>query len=245
MTDVPTAPPPDATTAAPEPSIVERVRNRRGEGDRLRYDLLDAAADLMAEKGDIDGVSLRAIAARAGVSPTAVYRHFDDHVSLLRAAVEHCWREFEAALLSASHPEQDPFERMRASGRAYMAFAFEQPGKYRVLFSNQIDLGSSDQTVGETAFDWLVGLVTDVLEANGDDRDPTFVAVQVHTWIHGIVDLCARHTEFDWPDQEIQLDELAYRLGIVARDSPAPEPGLVPATCASDRSDDTAPPRPA
>lgn len=198
-----------------EGSIVERVRNRRGEGDKLRTDLLDAAADLMAEKGDIDGVSLRAIAARAGVSPTAVYRHFDDHLSLLRAAVEYCWREFETALLSAYGDGQTPHDRLHDAGLAYMNFAYEQPGKYRVLFSNRIDLGADEQSVGETAFDWLVGLVTEVLDANDDDRDPFFVAVQVHTWIHGIVDLCGRHTEFDWPSQEAQLDELGLRLGIV------------------------------
>jgi AcrR family transcriptional regulator len=201
---------PDALVA-----VAERRRNRRGEGDKLRYELLDAAADLMAEKGDLDAVSLRAIAARAGVSPTAVYRHFDDHLSLLRAAVENCWHEFEDALEEAAEQSGDPYESFRRSGDAYVRFAMEQPGKYHVLFSNKIDVGHDEHaSVGESAFDHLVGRVAAILRDKGDARDPRFVAVQVHTWIHGMVDLCGRHEQFDWPPMELMLDQLADRLGL-------------------------------
>lgn len=197
-----------------------RPRYPKGEGDRLRTDLLDAAADLLGTTGDI--VSLRAIAARAGVSPTAVYRHFDDHRELLRHAVAHCWREFERALAVAAASSDDPFLAFRAAGDAYLAFAREQPGKYRVLFSNKVDLDADevdldlDEGVGVAAFDHLVGMVTAILDANRDRRDPYFVAVQVHTWIHGMVDLTGRHPSARWPPLEALLDDLALRLGLVA-----------------------------
>ena len=204
-----------------------RPRYPKGEGERLRTDLLDAAADLLGTTGDI--VSLRAIAARAGVSPTAVYRHFDDHGELLRHAVAHCWREFERTLAVAAASSDDPFLAFRAAGDAYLAFAREQPGKYRVLFSNKVDLDGGrvdldggkvdldlDEGVGVAAFDHLVGMVTAMLDANGDGRDPYFVAVQVHTWIHGMVDLTGRHPSADWPPLDALLDDLARRLGLVA-----------------------------
>lgn len=201
----------------PDDAPPVRRRNPRGSGDRLRIDLLDAAADLMAESGNIDAVSLRAIAGRAGVSPTAVYRHFDDHLSLLRAAVEYCWAEFETTLERAADDADDVYDRLRRSGDAYVRFATEQPGKYHVLFSNRIDVGRDDKTVGESAFDHLVDKVAAVLAANDDPRDPRFVAVQVHSWIHGIVDLCSRHDDFDWPPTDVLLDDLGERLGLVAR----------------------------
>ncbi|MDW3219579.1 MAG: TetR/AcrR family transcriptional regulator [Acidimicrobiales bacterium] len=188
-----------------------RPRNPKGKGARLRVDLLDAAADLLAEEGDV--VSLRAIAARAGVSPTAVYRHFDDHLELLRAAVVHCWDEFERALVDAGASSDDPFVAFRAAGTAYIDFASRQPGKYRVLFSNKIDLGV-DRTAGTSAFDYLVVMVAAMLDANGDRRDARFVAAQVHTWIHGMVDLLGRHPDEDWPTMDELLDELALRLGL-------------------------------
>lgn len=195
-----------------------RTRNPRGEGDHLRTELLDAAAELMAEKGDIEAISLRAVAARAGVSPTAVYRHFDGHEALLAAAVEHCWSEFSSTLGASDAVLDDPYERLRASGRAYVRFAMEQPGKYQVLFSNKVDVEFEGLPAGENAFEMLVGRVTDILNDRADDRDPRFVAVQVHTWIHGIVDLLARHPGGDWPPVEVLLDDLTVRLGLAPAD---------------------------
>lgn len=208
------------STAEPSPSETanapQRRRSPRGEGDRLRTELLHAAAELMAEQGDIDGVSLRAIAGRVGVSPTAVYRHFDDHMSLLRAAVDDCWEQFETTLAGAAAAGADPHEQLRYAGDAYIRFATERPGQYYVLFSNRVDVQHEGRNVDDSAFEHLVQLVTAVLDANGDDRDPRFVAVQVHTWIHGMVDLIGRHREFDWPSYDELLDDLGVRLGLVA-----------------------------
>jgi AcrR family transcriptional regulator len=194
-----------------------RNRNARGEGDRLRLDLLDAAAELIAETGDVEKVSLRAVANRVGVSPTAVYRHFDDHVTLLHEAVTYCWAEFAAALASANDVA-DPYGRLRAMGTAYADFAVQQHGKYTVLFSNTVDLRDQRRddadTFGSDTFAILVELVGDILAANHDDRDPYFVAVQVHTWIHGIVDLTCRNPTMSWPPVEDLLDDLLVRLGL-------------------------------
>ena len=56
-----------------------------------------------------------------------------------------------------------------------------------------------------------------MLEADADDRDPFFVAVQVHTWMHGIVDLLSSHKEGPWPDLEELLDGLCSALGLEPR----------------------------
>ncbi len=193
-----------------------RARNPRGEGGRLRTDLLDAAAELMARHGSIDRVSVRAVAAQVGVSPTAVYRHFENHADLLWAAVNHCFEEFAAAMLEARTVSDDVFEQFEASGRAYVRFATEHTGKYRVMFSNRVELPPREEPAGVHAFHNLVDLMADVLRALDDDRDPRFVAVQVWTWIHGMVDLICNHTEFDWwPEIDELLDELRTRLELV------------------------------
>ena len=197
------------TVATP---TVPRPRAARGDGDRLRTDLLTAAADLIAEHGEIEAVSLRAVARRVGVSPTAVYRHFDDHVELLHDTVDHCWSTFYEQLRDASVASDDPFDAFRSMGDAYVAYAMERTGQYRVLFSDKVDLGDGDAPGGLAAFQLLVDAVARMLDANGDLRDPFFVAVQVHTWIHGIVDLCGMHPDMPWPETAQLLDGLSDAL---------------------------------
>ena len=197
-----------------------RVRNRRGEGARLRDDLLAAAAQIVDERQSLDGVGLRAVASAAGVTPNAVYRHFDDHDALLRATVEWCWGRFAEAVIGAVPAEGDPYERLRASGEAYVAFAQAHRGWYRLMFSDSELMPEGQDPPWQAAFMGLVDLVRDVLEANGDDdRDPFQVAIQVQSWVHGIVDMCSgREPPMPgWPNATELLDAVGERLGI---DSP-------------------------
>ncbi|MET0489962.1 MAG: TetR/AcrR family transcriptional regulator [Acidimicrobiales bacterium] len=192
---------------------VTRERNPRGQGERLRVDLIDAAVDRIAETGSVDGVSLRAAAKRAGVSPMAVYNHFADKDALLVAAVEHCWDEFQAAV-AATLDEPEPSARLRAAGDAYVRFALEHPGRYAVMFSGTRNLPERAVPIGMSAFDTLVAMVADILDARHDGRDPAFVAVQVHTWIHGMVSLLGCAPDGPWPSTDTLLDDLMVRLGL-------------------------------
>ena len=192
---------------------VTRERNPRGQGERLRVDLIDAAVDLIAETGSVDGVSLRAAAKRAGVSPMAVYNHFADKDALLVAAVEHCWDEFQAAI-AVTLDEPEPSARLRAAGDAYVRFALEHPGRYAVMFSGTRNLPERAVPIGMSAFDTLVAMVADILDARHDGRDPAFVAVLVHTWIHGMVSLLGCAPDGPWPSTDTLLDDLMVRLGL-------------------------------
>ena len=192
-----------------------RPRSARGEGDTLRDDLLAAAAELIATHDSIQSISLRSVARRAGVSPTAVYRHFDDHLDLLRQSVHYCWTNFRDTLQAGKDSTDDPFVAFHNTGINYVEFAMHHRGQYRVLFSNRIDLGlGPDQSAAE-AFDILVSLITAVLAANGDDREPFDVAIQTHTWIHGIVDLVSGNPAMPWPDTTTMLEGLGEALRLV------------------------------
>jgi AcrR family transcriptional regulator len=191
---------------------VTRARAKRGEGAKLRDDLLDATVDLIAETGSIDEVSLRAAAKRAGVSPTAVYQHFEDRDDLVESAVIRCWQDFREAL-SAAFEVDDPYERLRVGGGIYARFAVEHPRQYAVM------IGETDRLPGATpfgleAFNDLVLMVAAILDAKGDDRDAVFVATLVHTWTHGIVSLAACAPELPWPGLDELLDEVVIRLGL-------------------------------
>jgi len=192
-----------------------RQRYARGEGDKLRVDLLDAAAELIATHDSIESISLRAVARRAGVSPTAVYRHFDDHLDLLRQAVDHCWSNFRDTMRAGRDSSDDPFVAFRQTGDNYVDFALNHRGQYRVLFSNRIDLGVDNGTSAIEAFDILVELISAILTTNGDTREPYDVAIQTHTWIHGMVDLISGNPDWAWPDTSTMLDGLGIALRLV------------------------------
>jgi len=74
------------------PEAVDRARLARAD---RRDALLDAALALVAE-GDIESVSMEAVAERAGVSRPLVYKHFANRSELLAAVYQR-----EAALLHA------------------------------------------------------------------------------------------------------------------------------------------------
>jgi AcrR family transcriptional regulator len=98
--------------------------NRPYHHGDLRTALLDAA-DAMLDEGGDGAVSLREAARRAGVSPTAAYRHFADKNALLAALMARHFAEFGKAL--AGRP-------LAAMGPAYVRFALARPGRFRLMF---------------------------------------------------------------------------------------------------------------
>lgn len=212
----------------PEPAT-GRARNPRGQGDRLRQELIGAAAELLAAAPHPDEVSIRSIARAAGVSPTAAYRHFANRDELVHAAVGSCFGEFAAEMAAATASEPDPFVRLRAAGRSYVDYAMAEHGHYRVLFSNPVPMSSelaADDSAGEAAFEQLVDLVQACLDAGAVTRsdDAVYLAYQIWTWMHGIVDLRITHPLMDWPPAEQMVDDVVVALGLLRPDAADPAP---------------------
>src|ERR1700733_13200573 len=105
------------------PVSAGRTRNPRGQGERLRAVLMDAARELLLELGDQDKLSVRGVTARAGVSPNALYLHFADREELLSAVIIASYAELRAFLRAAVPEDADPTEQLRALARAYLDFA--------------------------------------------------------------------------------------------------------------------------
>jgi AcrR family transcriptional regulator len=199
-------------TAAAVPA--RRPKSARGEGDRLRQELLEAAANLMATHGDIESISLRSVAREAGVSATAVYRHFDDHHDLLRESVEYCWTNFRQSLTDSRLGITDPFDALHALRSAYVQFALDHPGQYRVMFSNRMHPQGDSATIGLAAYQLLVDSVEAILTVLDDSRDPYFVAAQLHTWLHGVVDLWSNHPDVSWPGADRLIESMTDVIGL-------------------------------
>jgi AcrR family transcriptional regulator len=100
----------------------------------LRAELLDTAVSELA-RGSAEGLSLRALARRIGVSQTAPYRHFADKETLLAAMAARGYRGLLAALRSAGEAAgDDPAQQLTAFAHAYVAYAAANAPLFKLMF---------------------------------------------------------------------------------------------------------------
>lgn len=110
---------------------------RRKQADRyhhgdLRHALVEAAAQV-AGKESVDAVVLSALAKRVGVSGTAPFKHFESREALLVAVAEEAARRLAERTARAVEAVNDPLERQQRGAMAYVRFAVEETGYFRVL----------------------------------------------------------------------------------------------------------------
>ena len=94
----------------------------------LRRALLDAALTIIERDGP-EGLSLRAVAREAGVSPAAPYHHFKDKSDLLGAVAEDGFRRLKVAM-NKSGAELGA----GGAGVAYVRFSHQNPALYRIMY---------------------------------------------------------------------------------------------------------------
>ena len=111
-------------------------RKARGAGCERPAEILKAARELFLTQG-VETVTTRQIAARVGISQTALYVYFSSKEDMLASLAEEAWRGLAAAL-AAADPEDaersDPVARLRAILAAYMRFWLRRPDDYRIIF---------------------------------------------------------------------------------------------------------------
>lgn len=115
--------------------------DRYHHGD-LRATLLREARALLREQG-AEGLSLRRLAERAGVSRTAPYHHFrDKHALLCSLAAEGFQRLGVLVEEARLDPDTDIEAGLRAFVHAYLRFATEEPEQYELMFGRTLWKGN-------------------------------------------------------------------------------------------------------
>jgi AcrR family transcriptional regulator len=188
-------------------SSARRTRARRGEGVRLRDEILEAAEKLLLETGNEDAVSIRGVADAVGVTPPSIYLHFADKNELLFEVCEKHFDQFDRYLEAAASESDDPLESLRLRGRAYVRFGVDHPEHYRILFmgrSGEAPADFEEKRMRRIAsFDHLVHGVQRCIDAGAiASADPVTVAVGMWAAVHGITSLLISKPGFPWPDVE-------------------------------------------
>lgn len=152
----------------------------------LRNALLEAAGLELAEHGP-GGLSLRAVAGRAGVSHAAPAHHFGNLKGLMTALAALGFRRFGAAMAAArGAAEASPTAQLTAAGAGYVAFAIEAPQLFRLIFSgSELDWTSRELVqASEIAYRQLAEVVAGMVP--GLER-PEARRVELLVWstVHG------------------------------------------------------------
>jgi AcrR family transcriptional regulator len=197
----------------PVESTARRSRARRGEGERLREEIIEAAERLLIETGSEDAVSIRAVAEAVGVTPPSIYLHFADKNELLFQVCEKHFDQFDRFLEAAAGESDDPLESLRLRGRAYVRFGLDHPEHYRILFMGKPGEAPVDfeeiRMSRIASFDHLVQGVQRCIDAGLIASDDA-VTVSVGMWVavHGITSLLISKPGFPWPDVDGLIDHV-------------------------------------
>jgi AcrR family transcriptional regulator len=148
----------------------------------LRAACLRAAVELLEEGGTTAGLSLRAVARRAGVSPGAPYRHYVDRDALVSAVAAVGYREL-ADCMAAPNPSPSTIEDLTAVGVAYVEFALRRPALFRVMFGGPCDRDNSERVAATAAVRELVG---DAVRACFPDADVEAMSTAIWSLVHGL-----------------------------------------------------------
>jgi AcrR family transcriptional regulator len=191
----------------------------------LRASLIETGIELARSQGP-DGVVLREVARRTGVSHNAAYRHFADREALLAEIARQGMRELRAAMqrqIDLADAEDHPDEgsraaaRLRATGRAYVDFAVAEPGLFDVAFSAIPDEDGLDADADP--YDLLTQVLDDGVTA-GVVSPELRPGAEVICWsaVHGFATLHVHGPRASAPAEErnatldVMLDHIARGL---------------------------------
>jgi AcrR family transcriptional regulator len=153
--------------------------------------LLASAAELLEQEGP-EGLSVRRIAAAAGVAPMGVYNHFESKFGIIEALFVQGFERLREAI-AATGAIGDPYEALRESGRRYRALALAHPMVYRIMFLRSVPgFEPSDQAleVASEAFGALISSVERAIAAGVlAEGPPSDIAQMIWASIHGWVSL--------------------------------------------------------
>jgi AcrR family transcriptional regulator len=147
----------------------------------LRAALVRAAIELLEESGET-GLSLRAVARRAGVSPAAPYRHYADREALVSAVAAVGYREL-AQRLAAAHPSPSTPEQLASVALAYVQFALDRPVLFRIMFGEPCDRDNEERAAATAAVSQCVQAI---VERTFPQADPEPLATAIWALVHGL-----------------------------------------------------------
>ncbi|NUW41841.1 TetR/AcrR family transcriptional regulator [Nonomuraea rhodomycinica] len=189
-----------------------RGRNPRGQGERLREEIVTTTVRLLDELGDDQALSLRAVARAVGIAATSVYIHFDDRDALVLAALERFHADLVRAVDEAEAAAPDPAGALRARVLVLGEWVRRHPGLYKVLHESTLNQRAAMAFKQELA-ERTTAAVRRCMDAGlAPDGDAATVSLDLRAAVHGAVSMRVNQPDVAWPPLEEQVDRFLAKL---------------------------------
>jgi AcrR family transcriptional regulator len=215
--------------AAQQTALGGRRRNPRGQGDRLRTELLDAAASMVAAEGNARGLSLSSVARNVGIAATSVYLHFSDIEQLKHGLVDRGYSEMNSRRAEATAGITDLGDIVLARWRNYAHFGIDNPGVYRLMFGSELPPAKAFDMPDSPGRQAFMDSVQSIARAQKAGRvtaadDPFLLTSLAWSAVHGLVALRIDRPNFPWTDLDAMINETLRRLLLISLFSAAAGP---------------------
>ena len=200
-----------ATSPAQGPAAT-RGRNPRGQGERLRAEIVDAAIRMLGELADDQALSLRAVAREIGIAATSVYIHFADRDALVFAALQKTHSDLTDAVQRVAYEAEGPVAELRARVLVLGDWAHRHPGLFKVLHESTLNQRA------DLSFKQLLGReTTAAIQRCMDERlvpagDAAEVSLDLRAAVHGAVSMRVNEPDLPWAPLEEQVDRYLIKL---------------------------------
>ncbi len=179
--------------------------------------ILSAACDIYLLEG-YKGMSMRKVAERAGISATAIYRHYENKEALHQQVLREGFRTFDFYLQPAL-AGKSPLERLHFAAERFFAFATEQSRYYEILFLTMDHTVEhsvkgaliKDATISQV---FMVDRVKDCMhEGSLKNDDPGEVATLLLATCNGFFAMyVSKKTSDTLPEMKAKYDRMYRRL---------------------------------
>jgi len=199
--------------ASPAPRAEPRGRNRRGQGERLREEIVETACRMLDDLADDQALSLRAVAREIGIAATSVYLHFADRDALVLAVLETCHAELVTAIDAAEAAAgADPVARLRERTLVLGRWAHDHPGLYKVMHESTLNQRNA-MAFKQDFSDRTIAAVQRCMDAGlAPPGDAALVALDLRAAVHGTVSMRLNQPDLPWPPLEEQVDRFMTKL---------------------------------
>lgn len=212
----------------------KRHRKRKGQGHVRREEILDAARHLFVTDGYAQ-TTIRRVAARAGVTSTALYLYFPNKDAILLEICDKAFAKLIERIEAIRSDGGGAMVMLRTFMEAYVRFGLEHPDEYRLTFMGSaqrvMPYGHRGEAVdpeapgaqGPRTFAMLREHVEAVI-AEGLFRPIEAGTAAELIWAagHGLVSLLITFPQFAWSDREELIRGMVDLplAGLLARPSP-------------------------